>query len=145
MRLLKDRRGVSPIFTTVLLILLVVWGMSFAFAFFVNYVRDFQAGRGSAVMELLCIEDVWFKDVDVTGPIEIWLYNYGKVSANVTTLYIDGQPVVFNLPDAFLEIPVGQHGKITTVDLWVDSDSAYNFKVTTQRGAGCEGKYVSPS
>jgi flagellin-like protein len=143
-RLFKDRRGVSPVFTTILLILLVVWGMSFLLAYFITYVKDFQTGRGSVVMELVCIEDVWFKRVGESSPIEIWLYNYGKVNVNVTALYIGGQPVPFNSPDNFLEIPVGQHGNVTTV-YSLDPNKAYHFKVVTQRGAAYEGEYVSPS
>jgi flagellin-like protein len=144
-RLFKDRRGVSPIFTTVLLILLVVWGMSFAFAYFINYVRDYQTGRGSAVLELICIEDVWFRDVNATAPIEVWLYNYGDIAVTVTDLYVNGQPLPFNGSDDALTIPVGGHGKLTTTPFFVFSTTSYHFRAVTQRGSFTEGEYVSPS
>ena len=143
--LLRERRGISPVFTAVLLILLVVGGMSFTFAFLVNYVKDYQIGRGSAVLELVCIEDVWFRKVDENAPIEIWLYNYGKVDVNVKDLYVNGKPLIFNLPDESITIPVGEHGKIITTELFVTSTTAYHLRFVTARGSVFEGEYVSPS
>jgi flagellin-like protein len=143
--LLRERRGISPIFSTVLLILLVVGGMSFAFAFLVNYVKDYQIGRGSSVLELVCIEDVWFREVEANAPIEIWLYNYGKVDVNVKDLYVNGKAHIFNLPDESITIRVGEHGKIITTELFVTSTTAYHLRVVTARGSVFEGEYVSPS
>ena len=65
-------------FSTILLIVIVVIGMTVAFGFFVNYVRDYQTGSGSSVLEAAEIEDVWFRhtnysntedavDVNLTG------------------------------------------------------------------------------
>ncbi len=144
-RLLKSTRAVSPVFTTVLLILVVVLGMSMAFAYLVSYVKDFQIGRGSAAMELFCIEDVWFKGVGGSGPIEISVYNYGKVDVNVTGLYVNGQPIGFNQPSGHLAIPIGGHGNVTTVNVRLDPDVPYYFRLVTERGSICEGEYVSPS
>ncbi|MCK5628411.1 hypothetical protein KAI12_03005, partial [Candidatus Bathyarchaeota archaeon] len=54
----RDKRAVSPVLGTVIMILIVVLGMSLVFGFFVDYVSDYQSGRGSSVMELVEIEDV---------------------------------------------------------------------------------------
>jgi flagellin-like protein len=87
-RSMCSRRAVSPVLAAVLMILVVMTGMSLLFAFFVNYTADFQRKTGSAVLESITVEDVWFKSAT---HLEIWVYNFGKVSLNVTSLYIDNQ------------------------------------------------------
>ena len=46
-KIIKNSKAVSAVLSTILMILIVVIGMSLVFAFFVNYVRDYQLGRGS--------------------------------------------------------------------------------------------------
>ncbi len=62
-RLFKSKRAVSPVIATVLMILIVMAGMTILFAFIGAYAQSFQAGSGSAVLESLTVEDVWFKNV----------------------------------------------------------------------------------
>ena len=79
-RLLRNRRALSPVFSTILLIVIVVIGMTVAFAFFVNYVRDYQTGSGSSVLEAAQIEDVSFRHVnpnDVTSPVTSYVDGIG--------------------------------------------------------------------
>jgi flagellin-like protein len=79
-RLLKNKRALSPVFSSILLIVIVVIAMSVAFAFFVNYVRDYQTGSGSSVLEAAQIEDVSFKHVnpnDVTSPVTSYVDGIG--------------------------------------------------------------------
>lgn len=141
-KLIGNKRALSPVLSTVFLILIVAVGMSVAFAFFVNYVKEYQAGRGSSVMELIEIEDVWFKDAE-GRPIEVWLYNYGKVEVKIVSVYVDGQQVDFTLEAA--GIAVGKHGSLTVYlgGGW-EEGKAYHLKVVTERGSAFEGTYVSP-
>jgi flagellin-like protein len=130
-KLLSNRRGVSPVVSTVLMILVVMVGMSMLFAFFVNYTRDFQTGSGSAVLESLVIEDV----SSGFGGAQVWVYNVGKVSFTVTSVYVndqfDGNPN--------LEIAPGQHGMIT---ISASSGSmSVLIKIVTARGSAFEGRY----
>jgi hypothetical protein len=118
--------------------LVVVIGMSVAFGFFVTFVRDYQAGRGGSVMELVSIEDVWFKADNST--VEIWLYNYGKVNVKMNAAYIDSQSINFTST----EIPVGKHMNMTLFTWWT-SGTPYHFRLITERGAVSEGEYVSPN
>jgi hypothetical protein len=68
-KLFKSKRAVSPVLSTILMIVIVVIGMTVAFAFFVNYVKDYQAGSGSSVFESADIEDVWFKSTNASKPL----------------------------------------------------------------------------
>jgi flagellin-like protein len=136
-KLSRNRKAVSPVLSTILLILIVVSGMSVAFGYFVNFVRDYQAGRGGSVMELISIEDVWFKADRST--IQIWLYNYGKIDANINTLYVDGHLVSF----ANFTISAGGHRNMSVSSEWTP-DTAYHLRLVTERGSVFEGQYVSP-
>jgi flagellin-like protein len=68
-KLLRNRRALSPVFSTILLIMIVVIGMTVVFAFFVNYVKDYQTGSGSSVFEAAQIEDVWFKSATTSKTV----------------------------------------------------------------------------
>jgi flagellin-like protein len=132
-KLLGNKRAVSPVVSTVLMILVVMVGMSMLFAFFVNYTRDFQTGSGSAVLESLVIEDV--SSSPGGGQVWVWVYNVGKVSFTVTSVYVndqfDGNPN--------LEIAPGQHGMIT-----ISASSggmSVLIKIVTARGSAFEGRY----
>jgi flagellin-like protein len=130
-KLLGNKRAVSPVVSTVLMILVVMVGMSMLFAFFVNYTHDFQTGSGSAVLESLVIEDV---SPSPSGA-QVWVYNVGKVSLTITSVYVKDQ--FAGNPN--LEIVPGQHGMITI------SASSGNMsvliKIVTARGSAFEGRY----
>ena len=141
-KLSRNRKAVSPVLSTIMMIMIVVVGMSVAFGYFVNFVKDYQAGRGQSVMEMISIEDVWFR-ADNTS---IWVYNYGKVSVTINALYINGQSVNFD-PLGSLSMPVGKHGEMivpATAWNWTTPHS-YHFKLVTERGSVSEGEYVSPN
>jgi flagellin-like protein len=138
-KLSRNRKAVSSVFSTILMIMIVVVGMSVAFGYFVNFVKDYQTGRGGSVMEMVSIEDVWFKADHST--IELWLYNYGKVDVRINTFYIDGQLVTFNN----LAIAVGTHANmnVNMTPGWTPK-TVYHLKLVTDRGSVFEGKYASP-
>jgi hypothetical protein len=125
-----------------MMILIVVLGMSLVFGFFVDYVSDYQRGRGSSVMELVEIEDVYFIE---DNRVEVWLYNYGKIEVEVDSVYVNGLSVNFNASDGSVEIIPYEHVKIsvTLSDGWV-SDVSYVFRVVTERGSAVERGYIAP-
>jgi flagellin-like protein len=145
-KLSRNRKAVSSVIGTILMILVVVVGMSMAFGYFVNFVKDYQAGRGASVMELVSIEDVWFKNVNGAGSstvydtVEMWLYNCGKVGVKVSTLYKDGQSVGFNS----IEIPVGGHVNMA-INMITYAGITYHLKLVTERGSAFEGDYTPPT
>jgi len=141
-KIIRNKKAVSAVLSTILMILIVVVGMSIAFAFFVNYVRDFQLGRGSSVLELAVIEDVWFRPtVDGSYPVNIWLYNYGKIDIQISSVYFDGVPVDFTSTT----IDIGQHKEIVVYlsNSWASSES-FDIIMTTERGSVFEGEYTAP-
>ena len=150
------RRAVSPVLGTVILVLIVVLGMSVVFAFFVDYVSDYQRGRGSSVMELVEIEDVYFLGSD---NVEVWLYNYGEIEFEVDAVFVNGVSVanvsflnVSSVPlydsdsDGFVDVIPYAHAKfnVTLSSDWV-SEMSYVFRFVTRRGSAVEREYFSPN
>jgi FlaG/FlaF family flagellin (archaellin) len=152
-KLLKNKKGVSPVVSAVIMMLVVMIGMSALFAFFVNYARDFQLGSGSSVLESMAIEDVHFID---SKTVEIWIYNMGKVDFSISSVYVNdslistsptllsvtykGEDVTSSWPDRIRE---GGHGqiRIESVDQIFTSGQSYTFKLVTKRGTSFEGEY----
>ena len=153
----RDRRAVSPVLGTVILVLIVVLGMSMVFAFFVDYVADYQTGRGSSVMELVEIEDVYFRRVGGVNWVEVWLYNYGKIEVEVDAIYVNGLNVSLSFSnvssvelydvdgDGSVEGIPYAHAKfnVTLSGGW-SSDVSYVFRFVTERGSVVEREYFSP-
>jgi flagellin-like protein len=133
-------RGVSPILGSVIMILIVVIAMGAVFAFFVDYVGDYQQGQGSAVMELVEIEDVFFNST--SGSADVWLYNYGEIEFRLDSVYVNGLNATLSESVAVLPL---EHAKFS-VDVsggWLPGAS-YVFRFVTERGSAVERAYVSP-
>jgi flagellin-like protein len=157
-RSVRNKKALSPVLSSVLMILIVVIGMSLLFAFFVNYATDFQRGSGSSVLELIVVEDACFKN-STSSPspsIELNVYNVGKVDSNITSIYVNdirtpdpqvnsvyfhGKPV----PGSPKIIPANGHANVTVPypQGW-KSHLVYDIKIVTARGSSFEGSYVSP-
>jgi flagellin-like protein len=137
-KLFRSRKALSPVLSTVLMILVTIIGMSVLFAFFVNYARDFQLGSGSAVRESLVIEDVGF--IKGTNQVEVWVYNVGKVDLKIAAFYIDDSWASID-SGSDVAISVGEHGMLTVSSDFV-LNGVYDFKIVTERGSAFEGRYA---
>jgi FlaG/FlaF family flagellin (archaellin) len=140
----RPKRGLTPIFSNILLILIIVLGMSVTFAFLTGYVTDFQLGQGSAVMELLEFEDVWFQQTD---QINVTLYNYGKIDVKVLAVYLDGLQANFTNRDSddFLTLAMGGHDSIQISPPHpLDVTTAYKLRIVTERGSAFDGQFTTP-
>jgi flagellin-like protein len=135
-RLLRNRKAVSPVVSAVIMILIVTIGMSVLFAFFVNYARDFQANSGSAVLESMVIEDVWFKS---SSTIDISVYNVGKVNFTISSVYINDFRVAA-IDGTSGTVNVEGHGNFNVTYVTM-ADERYVLKLVTTRGSTIEGSY----
>lgn len=144
-RMLRNRKGVSPVLATVLMIIIAVIGMNILFAYTVNYATDFQLGRGSAVLESMVIEMVYWDGASTTA--DIWVYNVGKVELEINNVYVNER--LANITDVeyipvfeqtLVEVGIGEHVKIgVTWDLFMDGVKLY--KLVTARGSIFEVRY----
>ncbi len=92
-RIFRNRKAVSPVIATILMILVVMVGMSIAFSYVVVYANNYKAGAGSSVLESLTVEDVWVQG----STVQVTVYNSATkanigydVNLQVTSIYVDG-------------------------------------------------------
>jgi len=131
-KLLQNRRGITPVLSSLLLMVIAVAAMSIAIA--ATYV--ITDNLHNTMGERFIVEDVWFR----TGQISIYLRNVGKVSIKVVAVYLNSTPQSF----APLELEVGDHGWLNVTCSW-SSDSVYHINIVTNRGTKVVDYYMSPS
>lgn len=138
-KLSKSRKAVSPVVSTVLMVLIVMAGMTILFAFIGAYAESFQSGSGSTVLESLTVEDAWFNPSPTDHNLYIWVYNVGKVDFQIGSVYVNGTKASSSVYDSDGVIKIGEHVRVF-VGPWQDGNS-YALKIVTMRGAGFEGTY----
>ena len=130
-RLLRNRRGVTPVLSSLLLTVIAVAGMSIAIT--ATYVITDQLH--DSMGERLVIEDVWF----TPDQVSLYIRNVGKVSVEVVAVYVNRVDQSFTA----LELEQKNHGWLHVSYSW-NADSTYEIKVVTKRGTNIEDYYVSP-
>jgi flagellin-like protein len=139
-RLFKNKKAVSPVIATVLMILVTMAGMAILFGFVISYSDSYKAGIGSSVMESLVVEDIWL------SPGRISIFNVGKVDSTITSAYVNGEALTKN-DNLNLKVPisVGQH---LTIVLDSNRDwshgQLYTFRISTLSGSNFDITYTAP-
>jgi hypothetical protein len=131
-KLSRNRRGITPVLSSLLLTVIAVAGMSIAIT--ATYV--ITDGLHDNMGERLIVEDVWFTPTQVS----LYLRNVGKVSIEVAAVYINRTDQSFTP----LELEQNKHDWLTVPYGW-SADSVYEIKVVTRRGTIVVDYYVSPS
>ena len=131
--MLRNKRGLTPVLSTLLLMVIAVAAMSIAIT--ATYVIT---GNLHDIMgERLIVEDVWFR----TGnEISIYLRNVGKVSIKITAVYVNRTSQSFTP----LELEVGDHGWLNVTYGW-NSESVHHINIVTTRGTKVVDYYESPA
>jgi flagellin-like protein len=138
----NNKRGISNIVSTLLMILVVMVGMGLLFAYLTTYVANYQVGSGSSVFESMTVEDVWFKN---PTQVEIWVYNVGKVDFTITNIYVNGTLRFTADPNSAPSVvQVGNHTDIQITLSW-SNENSYSFKIVTSRGSAFSETYSPPS
>jgi hypothetical protein len=130
-KLLRNRRGITPVLSNLLLTVIAVASMSIAITATYVITDNLHDNMG----ERLIVEDVWF----TTDQVSIYIRNVGKVSVRIAAVYIDRIPQSFTP----LELEEDKHGWLNVTYSW-SSDSAYKIKVVTRRGTKVVDYYTSP-
>jgi flagellin-like protein len=141
-RLLNNRKAVSPVIATVLMILVTMAGMTILFGFVISYSDAYKAGIGGSVMEILTVEDIWLSpgSGSYNTAVNLTIYNVGKVDSTITSVYANGTKLTdtvngpnFNLKD---NLSIGEHKTLALYwgNNW-QSGQTYVFRIATQRGS----------
>ena len=136
-KLSRNRRGITPVLSSLLMTVIAVAGMSIAIT--ATYV--ITDGLHDNMGERFIVENVWFTGDN--DQISLYLRNVGKVSIKVAAVYVNRTDRSFT---PSLELEQGKHGwlTVTVTDGW-SAGSVYEVKVVTRRGTIVVDYYVSPS
>jgi len=151
-KLFRNKKAVSPVIATVLMILVTMAGMAILFGFVISYSDAYKAGVGSSVMESLTIEDIWLSpnSPNYNSIVQITVYNVGKVDSTITSVFANGVALTkdgkLNLNEP---IAIGQHRTIT-LELQNDQQNnpqswnpnqEYTFRISTSKGSNFDTTY----
>ncbi len=150
-RILKSRKGISPILATLLLIVIAVAAIIVTYAWVMTFIGA-QSGAGGTFLN---DENVYWNSTASTTSIVI--RNIGTSDARIVRLYLGS--TASNLIDVTTSTDLGSTGKVLPVDQsvtvvldWPNSlasswtnGSTYYFKVVPEAGAAKEFIRESPS
>lgn len=131
-KLLRNKKGITPVLSNVLMMLIAVAGMSIAITATYVITNNFHDIMG----ERFIVEDVWFR----TGAISIYLRNTGKVSITFSSVYVNTTAQSFTT----LQLEVANHGWLNFTYSWT-ANSVYYINVATGRGTQVANYYRAPS
>jgi flagellin-like protein len=147
-KLFRNRKAVSPVIATVLMIMVTMAGMTILFGFVISYSDNYKAGIGSSILESLTIEDVWLRNGNT---VELWIYNVGKLPVDVKSIYVNGLNLdvisfdgsaITNALNINGEIPINGHVKVVATYNWqYYGSSPIVFKIVTERGSTFEQSF----
>jgi len=141
------------------MIMVVMIGMTIAFAAVVEYSNSYKAGLGSSVLESLTIEDVWIFSPS-NNTVNITLYNVATqtnlqadsgVDTTIEAIYVNGtaltNPLTNDISFTDYVITAGSHVTVMGFSSpgFFQSGNSYIFKVVTVRGSNFESQPIEYS
>jgi len=130
-KLLRDKKGVSPVLSSLLLTVIAVAGMSIA----VSATYVITNGLHDNMSERLIVEDVWFNG----GEISVYTRNVGRIKIDIDAIYVNQRSQAFTP----LGLEEDQHGWLNITHSW-SPDTEYEIKIVTGRGTIVADYYISP-
>jgi len=128
----RNRRGITPVLSNLLLMVIAVAAMSIAITATYVITDNLHDTMG----ERFIVEDVWF----TTGKISIYIRNVGKVSIKIAAVYVNHTSQSFTP----LKLEEDKHGWLNVTYSW-SSNSVYHINVVTNGGTKVVDYYTSPS
>jgi hypothetical protein len=130
--LLKNKRAITPVLSSVLMMLIAVAGMSIAITATYVITTNYHDIMG----ERFIIEDVYFR----TSGISIYVRNTGKVAIKLVSVYVNNTAQSVTA----LDLEVENHGWLNCTYTWTAS-SVYYVNAATSRGTQVADYYRAPS
>ena len=126
-----NRKGITPVLSSLLLTVIAVAGMSIA----VTATYVITEGLHDNMGERLIVEDVWFNQ----NQISVYIRNIGKIAFQIDSVYVNS----INQSFESLELEVKNHGWLNVTYNWTP-DIPYEIKIITKRGTNIVDYYNSP-
>ena len=131
-KLSRNKRGITPVLSSLLLTVIAVAGMSLAIT--ATYV--ITDGLHDNMGERFIVEDVWFN----SGQISMYIRNVGKVAITIDAVYVNKISQSFSV----LELEPNKHGWLNITYSW-SPNSVHEINVVTRRATSVVDYYVSPT
>ncbi len=132
--LLRNRRGITPVLSSLLLTVIAVAAMALA----TTATHVITTNMRETMSERITVEDVWFSNS--TGGIHVYLRNVGKVAVHVSSVYINHTSKSFTKP---FNLEMTQHGWLNISNSWTPG-CLYYIDIVTTRGTRVGGYYKAP-
>jgi hypothetical protein len=133
-QLLKNKRAITPVLSHLLLTVVAVSIMSLATSATFIITTNLRETMG----ERLLVEDVWFNNV--SGKVDIYLRNVGRVSIQITAIYVNRVGQLFNSP---FNLEINEKEWLTADFSWI-SGEVYYIDILTNRGIHIASYYKAP-
>jgi hypothetical protein len=132
-RLLRDKRAITPVLSSLLLTVVAVAAMAIA----TSATYMITSNLKDNMSERAVVEDVWFKDAT---HISVYVRNIGKVAIRVSAVYVNHASQSFNSP---FRLELNKHSWLNLEYSW-SSGELYYIDIVTNRGTHIAGYYKAP-
>jgi hypothetical protein len=132
-RLLRDKRAITPVLSSLLLTVVAVAAMAIA----TSATYMITANLKDNMSERAIVEDVWFKDAT---HIAVYVRNIGKVVIRVSGVYVNHTRVELDVP---FRLELNKYGWLNIEYSW-SSGELYYVDIVTNRGTHIASYYKAP-
>jgi Flp pilus assembly pilin Flp len=133
-RFLKDKHGITPVLSSLLLTVVAVAAMAIATT--ATYV--ITSNLRDTMSERIIIEDIWFNNQ--THTIDVYVRNIGKTAIQVTAVYVNNTSQNFT---NHFTLEIGQHKWLNIYEAYTPG-SLYHIDMVTNRGTHVEEYITAP-
>jgi len=133
-RLLRDRRAITPVLSSLLLTVVAVAAMAIATSATYMITTNLKDNMSERVI----VEDLWFNNA--TGTVDVYVHNIGKVAIRVSAVYVNHTSQSFNSP---FRLELDKHGWLNINYVW-SSGELYYIDIVTSRGTHVASYYTAP-
>jgi hypothetical protein len=133
-RLLRDKRAITPVLSSLLLTVVAVAAMAIA----TSATYMITSNLKDNMSERVIVEDLWFNNA--TGMVDVYVHNIGKVAIRVSAVYVNHTSQSFNSP---FRLELDGNKWLSIACSWSSGD-LYYIDILTSRGTHVASYYTAP-
>jgi Flp pilus assembly pilin Flp len=133
-RFMRNKQAITPVLSHLLLTVVAVAVMAIATSATFVITTNLRNNMSERVM----VEDVWFHNA--TGTVDVYVHNIGKVSIEVSAVYVNHVRQPFSEP---FRLGLNGHDWLS-IDCDWNSGDVYHIDLVTSRGTHVAGYYKAP-
>jgi hypothetical protein len=131
---MRNKRAITPVLSHLLLTVVAVAVMAIATSATFVITTNLRNNMSERVM----VEDVWFHNA--TGTVDVYVHNVGKVSIEVSAVYVNHVRQSFSEP---FRLGLNGHDWLSIDGGW-NSGDVYQIDLVTSRGTHIADYYKAP-